>query len=156
MKQLSVSSISPTLKKLGSPLFIFLLLCGVGYQTTEMAALHLLQSGTSPDQASLTQASVFISSSQLAMPRVTTINKGLRHSVPFLPLLVLLPHIDVERPSLRILSLSETAPTSFPSRADPTACSLSLMRRLRSPEGFNFHIPGRSIPFQGFVYAPFS
>lgn len=109
MKQLSVSSISPTLKKLGSLLFIFLLLCGVGYQTTEMAALHLLQSGTSPDQASLTQASVFISSSQLAMPRVTTINKGLRHSVPFLPLLVLLPHIDVECPSLRILSLRNSA-----------------------------------------------
>ena len=40
MKRFSVTSISPSLRKLGSLLFIFLFLCGVGYHTTEMAELH--------------------------------------------------------------------------------------------------------------------
>ena len=106
MKHFSVTSISPSLRKLGSLLFIFLFLCGVGYHTTEMAELHQAQARGIPEQAGIIQASLALSGSQLAMPRVAEVVTVLRHSESFLPLPVLLPNnVDVERPSAIILSL---------------------------------------------------
>ena len=87
-------------------LFIFLFLCGVGYHTTEMAELHQAQARGIPEQAGIIQASLALSGSQLAMPRVAEVVTELRHSESFLPLPVLLPNnVDVERPSAIILSL---------------------------------------------------
>ena len=79
MKRFSVTSISPSLRKLGSLLFIFLFLCGVGYHTTEMAELHQAQARGIPEQAGIIQASLALSGSQLAMPRVAEVVTELRH-----------------------------------------------------------------------------
>ena len=68
----SVTAITPLCKKLGSLLFIFFVLFGVGYQTTEWAELHRAQSMGVPQHMCINQASVIVSSAQLAVPRVTS------------------------------------------------------------------------------------
>ena len=71
MKRFSVTAISPLCKKLGSMLFILLILCGVGYQATEWAELHRAQSMGVPQHECINQASVVLSSAQLAVPKVS-------------------------------------------------------------------------------------
>ena len=134
MKRFSVTSISPSLSKLGSLLFIFLFLCGVGYHTTEMAELHQAQARGIPEQAGIIQASLALSGSQLAMPRVAEVVTELRHSESFLPLPILLPNnVDVERPSAIILSLRNNV-SIIPQPCRPYG--LSRTRHQFCPEGF--------------------
>ncbi len=109
MKRFSVTAISPTLRKLGSLLFIFLILCGVGQQATELAKLHCEQVNGVCTQAGINQASIFVSSGYLAMPRTADLIKDLRHSESFQLLLALLLNLDVAPPSVRSLSLWNSA-----------------------------------------------
>lgn len=104
MKRFSVTAISPALRKLGSFLFILLLLCGAGQQAAELANLNCGQMSAC-DQTGINQASVFASSSYLAMPRTVELIKGLRHSESFQPLFALLPDPAVHSPSVPFLSL---------------------------------------------------
>lgn len=98
MKRFSVTSISLIHRKLGSLLFIILFLCGVGYQTTEVAELRYAQIRGIHEQTGINQASVLVSSSQLAMPRAVGLLKELRHTESFSPLLVLPLNPDVVWP----------------------------------------------------------
>lgn len=111
MKCFSVTAISPALRKLGSFLFVFLLLCGAGQQAAELANLNCGQVSAC-DQTEINQASVFTSSSYLAMPRTAEQIKGFRHSGSFQPLFALLP--NPAAPSLSVPFLSLRNGTDIP------------------------------------------
>lgn len=104
MKSFSVTAISPALRKLGSLLFIFLILCGVGQQASEFAKLNGGNLSNACKQTGISQASLLVSSSYLAMPRAVTLSQDLRHSESFEPLFALSLDLDVASPSVKVLS----------------------------------------------------
>lgn len=96
MKRFSVTAISPALRKLGSLLFIFLILCGVGQQATEFTKRNSGRALCTCEQTGINQASLLASSSYLAMPRVVELTQEFRDSESsFEPLYALSADRDV-------------------------------------------------------------